>query len=197
MPPGMGGRGRLATVVAWRWGADVTLARSGGHDSVAFFDRWLDRADLAAVTSISLSWELTFRADVTADRAAAAAADIAALVPLTAPPVLARYPTGSLQVRCVPFTPVPSAKMGHLRAVVLGGGSDGRQAWFTVGPDQPVEFPAGYTADPDPLTVLDARGRPVATVGDVVTGGGGWDGDHHVWRGTLHRTRPDRRHGSL
>ena len=49
------------------------------------------------------------------------------------------------------------------------------------------EFPAGYSAIPNPLTVLDARGRPVAAVGDLVTGGGGWDGEQQVWRGRLSR----------
>lgn len=80
--------------------------------------------------------------------------------------------------------------MALLRGVILGGDSDATTAWFTAGPDRPVEFPAGYSAVPDPLTVLDARGRPVAAVGDRVTGSGGWDSDQHVWRGNLRRTHP-------
>lgn len=80
----------------WRWGVDATLTQARGLDAVTAFGRWLDRTDLAAVTSIGLSWELTFRPEVTADQAAAAAADIVAAVDLAVPPVLGRYPTGTL-----------------------------------------------------------------------------------------------------
>lgn len=159
---------------AWgfRWGADLTLTPAGGRDAMIAFGRLLDGGDLAAATWAGSTWEVTFRAEVSPDRAAARTADLADHAHLVASSVLARYPAGPLQVRCVPYAPVPLRDHDHLRGVALDGGSDGTTAWFTAGSGRAVEFPAGYTAADDPLTVLDARGRFVAAVDGIVGGSG-------------------------
>ena len=183
--------GQPAAAVGSRWGADIRFVPYADDRLDSPMDD-LDAVEIAGVSSFMGSHEVTFHEGVTREQVDRVLMDLASRSPLAGAAVVAQYPVGPLRVRCESYQPFRVQMLALVHRSVLQGRSDGPTATFTLGDGAEVVFPAGWSAADDPLTVLDERGRVVAAVGDLVSGGGGWVPDATgatVFRGVIRRSR--------